>query len=128
MVQRPSNVGSKKNKEKEKADETKAVEMLFEVLNGKEIDDKYGDEYDFGCGDEDNDVVSVVSSFMGDRSFDRTSTSTDNEGSTGHDDADDEQRDEVEKNETAVREFFNFDICPAQPRIRKRAGKGRKKN
>ena len=89
MVQRPSNVGSKKNKEKEKADETKAVEMLFEVLNGKEIDDKYGDEYDFGCGDEDNDVVSVVSSFMGDRSFDRTSMATDNEavdkdGSTLH--------------------------------------------
>ena len=47
---------------------------MFEVLNGKETDDKDGDEYDFGCGDEDDDAVSVVSSCMGDRSFDRTST------------------------------------------------------
>ena len=61
MVQRPTNVGSKKGKDKEKADETKPVEMLFEVLNGKETDNKDGNEYEFGCGDEDDDVVSVVS-------------------------------------------------------------------
>ena len=39
---------------------------------------------------------------MGDRSFDRTSTATDNDGPAGNDDMDDEQRDEIEQDETAA--------------------------
>ena len=54
--------------------------MLFGVLKGKERDDKDGDEYAFRCGDEDDDVVSMVSSCMEERSFDRTSTAVDNKG------------------------------------------------
>jgi hypothetical protein len=49
MVERPTTVGLKKDKEeeKEKADESKAVEILFEVLKGNNIDDKDGNEYNF---------------------------------------------------------------------------------
>ena len=71
------------------------------LLNGKKTDDKDGDEYDFGCGDEDDDAVSVVSSCMGDRSFDRTSTATDNDGPAGNDDVDDKQRDEIVQDENS---------------------------
>ena len=43
----PTTVGLKKDKEEEKADESKAVEILFEVLKGNKIDDKDGNEYNF---------------------------------------------------------------------------------
>lgn len=72
------------------------------MLKEDATDDMEG-EYDFGCGDEDDDAASVVSSCMGDRSFDRTGTDTDNEGPAGNDDVDDEQRNEIEKNETCSR-------------------------
>ena len=84
----------------QKADETKAVEMLFEVLKGKETDDKDGNKYNFGCGDEDDSVLSIVSSCMGDCSFDRTSTAVDNKGPAGNDDVDDEQHNETKKDKT----------------------------
>ena len=59
MVERTINVGPKNDKDKEKADESKAVEMLFEVLKGKDTDDKDGNKYDFGGGDKDDDEVSI---------------------------------------------------------------------
>ena len=97
MVERSSNVGKKKDKEKEKADESEAVEMLFEVLKGKDIDDKDGDEYNFGGAGEDNDEVSIVSTCMGDCSCARTSTAVDNNEPAGDDDAGGEQTDETRK-------------------------------
>ena len=44
----------------------------------------------------------LVLSCMGDRSLDRTGTAADNVGPAGNDDADDEQRDEIKKDKTAV--------------------------
>ena len=91
MVERPPNIGSKEDKKKEKADESKAVEMLFDVLKGKDTDAKDGDEYEFGGGDEDGNEVYIVSSCMGERSFERTSTAIDDNGPAGDGDADTEQ-------------------------------------
>ena len=51
MVERPPNIGSKEDKKKEKADESKAVEMLFEVLKRKDIDGMDGDDYNFRGAD-----------------------------------------------------------------------------
>ena len=39
------------DKEKDKADESKAVEMLFEVLKRKDTDGKDGDDYNFRGAD-----------------------------------------------------------------------------
>ena len=90
MVERPINVRSKKDKDKANTDETKAIEMPFEVLKGKYTDDKDGNEYNFGCCDEDDDIVFIVSSCMREHSFDRTSTVVDNDRPTGDDDVDNE--------------------------------------
>ena len=45
MAERPTKVTPNEDKEKEKADESEAVEMLFEVLKGKDTDNKDDDKY-----------------------------------------------------------------------------------